>query len=93
MSGGRLESGGDGLRDYASEKVFCSERVLNALQLLDVGDFGAVEQRVAVVEPGADDAANDGVRHSAVQHWSNVPQRSDVEVAGLHDALYMLVEG
>ena len=34
-----------GLRDYASE------RVLDALQLLDVGDFGAVEQRVAVVEP------------------------------------------
>ena len=70
-----------GLRDYASE------RVLDALQLRDVGDFSAVEQRVAVVEPGADDAASDGVRHSTVQHWSDVPQRSDVEVAGLDDAL------
>src|SRR5271165_6241562 len=77
-----------GLRDYASE------RVLDGLQLLDVGDFGAVEQRVAVVEPGADDAARDGIRHFTVQHWSSdVQQRSDVEVARLDDALYMLVEG
>ena len=53
----------------------------------------AVEQRIAVVEPGADDAASDVIRHSTVQHWSDVPQRSDVEVAGLDDALYMLVEG
>ena len=75
------------LRDDASE------RVLDALQLLDVGDFGAVEQRLAVVEPGADDAASDGVRYFTVQQWSDVPQRSNVEVAGLHDALYMLVEG
>ena len=65
------------LRDDASE------RVLDALQLLDVRDFGAVEQRVAVIEPGADDAASDGIRHSTVQHWSDVPQRSDVEIAGL----------
>ena len=47
----------------------------------------------AVVEPGADDAASDGIRHSTVQHWSDVPQCSNVEVAGLDDALYMLVEG
>ena len=76
-----------GLRDYASE------RVLDALQLLDVGYFGAVEQRVAVVEPGADDAASDGIRHYTVQHWSDVQLRSDMEVAGLDDALYVLVEG
>ena len=35
---------------------------------LGVGHLGAVEQRVAVVEPGADDAASDGVCHSSVQH-------------------------
>ena len=75
-----------GLRDYASE------RVLDALQLFDVGDFCAVEQRVVIVEPGAEDATSDGVCHSSVQHWSDVPQRADVIVAGL-DALHMLVEG
>jgi hypothetical protein len=69
------------------------ERILDALQLLDVGHFIAVEQRVAVVEPGADDAASDGVRHSAVQHWSDVSQSSDVKVAGRDVVLYMLVEG
>ncbi len=63
------------------------------LQLLHVGHFGAVEQQVAVVEPGADDAASDGVRHSAVQHWSDVSQSSDVKVAGRDVVLYMLVEG
>jgi hypothetical protein len=52
-----------------------------------------MEQRVAVVELGADDAASDGVCHPTVQHWSDVPQRSDVGVAGLDDALHMLVEG
>ena len=51
------------------------------LQLVEVFLGDAVDERVAIVDPRADDVASDRISHLACQVTSDVAKSSDVIVA------------
>src|SRR5678816_3437916 len=66
--------------------------VLYTLKLVNVLCTGAVQQRVAVVNPGSDDAACHGISHLSVECRSDMPQGSDMKVTRFHDTCDMIIK-
>jgi hypothetical protein len=70
-----------------------SHAIQYPLQPLNICGRGTTEQRVAVVQSCADDAAWYSVRHSSIKHRSDVSQSTDVKVARFDYVADMLIEG
>ena len=65
---------------------------MHALQLVEVLLGDAVEERVAIVDPSAGDAASDRISHLACQVMSGVAQSSDVIVARTYDPVNVALQ-
>ena len=65
---------------------------MHALQLVEVFFGDAVEERVAIVDPSADDAASDRISHLTCQVTSDVSKSSDVIVARTYDPVDVVLE-
>ena len=65
---------------------------MHALQLVEVLLGDALEERVAIVDPSADDAASDRISHLACQVTSDVAMSSDVIVAQTYDLVNVVLE-
>ena len=70
----------------ASHHEACKS-ILYPLKLVKVLCSGAMQQRVAVVNPGSDDAACHGISYLLTECRWDIPQGSDMEVTGFHDTL------
>ena len=66
--------------------------ILHPLKLVKVLFSGAMQQRVAVVNPRTDDAACHGISYLLAECWSDMPQGSDMEVTGFHDTCDMVIK-
>jgi hypothetical protein len=74
--------------EFLSTRDYTSQATLYPLQPLNVLGRGTIEQRVALVQSRADDAAC----YSAIEHRSDVSQRKDVKVARFDDVADVLIE-
>ena len=66
--------------------------VLHVLKLVEVLLRDAVEERVALVDPSADDVASDRISNLACQVTFDVAKSSDVIVARTYDPVNVVLE-
>ena len=66
--------------------------ILNPLQFREIRLCHPGEQRVAIVEPGADYAASDSLSNVIGQRFANMAERADVTVTRLTHSGHVLVE-
>ena len=68
------------------------QMILNALELVKVLLRGVIQQCVAVVKPGVDNAACNHIGHLPAEHWTDMLQSPDMKIAGLHNIFYVIIK-